>query len=73
MPKILSQHELEKRKTDSNYFQNGKPKKQAMMCRDKQYLAEVRRINGYFVNDYICAGNRCPLYRTGCDDAGREW
>lgn len=69
----LTEYEKEKRSGDPNYFMNGKPKKSAMMCRNKSYQSEIIRINGYFDLDWCCAGNICPLYSTGCDNKGRDW
>lgn len=61
------------RENDDRYFKSGKPKKKYMRCMDREYQAEVRRINGYCSIDWMCAGNSCPLYSSGCDDKGRDW
>lgn len=49
------------------YFKNGKQKKKYMKCHDPQYLAEIKRINGYVDPNWSCAGLRCIYYRLGCD------
>jgi len=69
---VLSEYQKEQRKNNYHYFKNGKPKKSAMMCRSREYISELRAINGYFVT-ICCAGNRCPLYATGCDNCGTDW
>lgn len=71
--KNLTKEEILKRKTSGLYFNNGKPKKMYMMCKDRSYISEVISINGRYNPDWCCAGGRCPLYATGCDDRGREW
>lgn len=48
------------------FFKNGKPKVSKMMCRDRSYLAEIRKINGDADPNWVCAGNRCPFYSVGC-------
>ena len=53
------------------YFKNGKMKKKYMMCEDKDYLREVKEVNGCKNIDeinksWVCAGNRCPYYTHGC-------
>ena len=73
MSKILSEYDKEQRKDNNNYFKNGKPKKSAMLCRNKQYIKEVTKINGIYNINWACGGNRCPLYATGCDNKGRDW
>ena len=73
MAKTLTEYEKAERKDNGHYFKNGKPKKSSMLCRNKSYIAEVTKINGYCDPRWICGGNRCPLYATGCDDAGRDW
>lgn len=71
--KNLTKSELERRRMTGNYFKNGKPKKSAMLCHNREYIAEVTRINGYCNPDWMCGGSRCPLYATGCDNKGRDW
>ena len=44
-----------------------------MLCRNKQYIKEVTKINGIYNINWACGGNRCPLYATGCDNKGRDW
>ena len=73
MAKVLTDYEKEERQNNPNYFKNGKPKKCSMLCKSKEYIAEVTRINGYCDPNWICGGNRCSIYRTGCDDRGRDW
>lgn len=74
MAKILTDYEKRKRENNSNYFKNGKPKKGSMLCKDKSYLASVRKINGgYCTPSDVCGGNCCPLYATGCDNSGEDW
>lgn len=73
MAKVLSDYEKERRKDNSNYFKNGKPKRSAMLCRNKQYVSEVTKINGVYNISWACGGNRCPLYATGCDNRGNDW
>lgn len=73
MSKILSEYEKNKRTNNSNYYENGKPKESSMLCRNKEYIKEVLEINGTYDINWVCGGNRCPLYATGCDDKGREW
>ena len=73
MSKILTEEEKDRRAGNPHYFNNGKPKKGSMLCRSKEYIAEVTRINGYCNPVWICGGNRCPLYATGCDNGGRDW
>lgn len=73
MAKILTEREKEKRKNNANYFKNGKPKKSSMLCRSDSYIKEVTKINGFYNAAWACGGLRCPLYTTGCDNAGKEW
>ena len=73
MAKVLTEYEKNRRKDNVNYFSNGKPKKSAMLCKTKKYIAEVTAINGICNPAYICGGNRCPLYATGCDNRGKDW
>lgn len=54
------------------FFKTGKPKRKYMLCRDNSYLSEVRKINGYININWVCGGNRCPLYGH-CDDRGGDW
>lgn len=68
MSKILSEFEKEQRGNNSNYFTNGKPKKSAMLCRNKEYIKEVTKINGFYNINWACGGNRCSLYASGCDN-----
>ena len=67
---VLSDGERETRKDNPNYFKNGKPKVGSMLCRSREYIAEVTRINGHYNPDWACGGNRCSLYATGCDCRG---
>jgi len=58
-------------KEDDLYFKNGKMKKKYMMCESKEYLTEIKNVNGYKSTDeinksWVCAGNRCPYYGKGC-------
>ncbi len=69
----LSKEEREERMLYDMYFKSGKPKKKYMLCKDPEYLSEIRRINGYINPNCICGGLRCPFYSVGCDDAGRDW
>ena len=71
--KKLSDYEKKTRQNNDMYFKSGKPKKMYMMCKDRSYISEVISINGRYNPDWCCAGGRCPLYATGCDDRGREW
>lgn len=71
--KPLSKYEIEQRECNSNYFKDGRPKRGSMMCRNQSYISEIKSINGYYDINWTCAGNRCPLYATGCDDKGRNW
>lgn len=73
MAKKLSEHEKEQRKNNIYYLKNGKPKKSAMLCRNREYIDEIIRINGRYDINWTCGGNRCPLYATGCDNQGRDW
>ena len=70
----LTDYEKEKRQDSELYFKNGKPKKKYMLCRDPEYQASVRRINGSYCSvSNMCGGLSCPLYRTGCDNRGEDW
>lgn len=69
----LTEYKKERRQGNPNYFKNGKPKKGAMLCRDKSYQARIRLYNGYFDINWACGGNCCPLYATGCDNRGLDW
>lgn len=74
MPKILTDYERKGRENNPNYFKNGKPKKGSMMCKDRSYISSVTKINGGYCNpSWICGGNSCPLYATGCDNSGEDW
>ena len=44
MAKILTEYEKKERENNKNYFKNGKPKKSSMLCRNKEYRAEVTKI-----------------------------
>ncbi len=73
MSKILTEREKEKRKNNSHYFKNGKPKKSSMFCRNNSYMKEIIKTNGWYNSAWVCGGLRCPLYATGCDNKGRDW
>lgn len=73
MAKVLTDYEKKERENNKNYFKNGKPKKSSMLCRNKEYRAEVTKINGHCNPEWICGGNRCPLYAIGCDSRGMDW
>ena len=71
--KQLSATELRERNNNDLYFKNGKPKKKYMLCRNSQYINEIKSINGSYDIDWTCGGLLCPFYTKGCDDKGREW
>lgn len=73
MGKILTDWEKKQRENNSNYFMNGKPKKSSMLCRDKSYIAMIKKINGHYDPNWVCGGNSCPLYKNGCDNRGMDW
>lgn len=43
MAKVLTDWEKKERENNFNYFKNGKPKKSSMLCRSKEYRAEVTK------------------------------
>ena len=69
---VISEQERKERENDYRFFKSGKPKKQYMLCKTREYISEVTRINGYCDPDWICGGNRCELYGR-CDNRGEDW
>lgn len=69
----ISEKELNKRQNSELYFNNGKPKKKYMLCRNPEYIRSIVRINGSYDINWTCGGNSCPFYTCGCDDKGRDW
>lgn len=73
MAKTLTEYQKEERKNSSYYFKNGKPKKYAMLCKNKEYIKEITQLNGIYDINWACGGSNCPLYAAGCDNRGRDW
>lgn len=74
MAKVLSEHEKSMRKDNPNYFKNGKPKKKAMLCKNRNYISLMVYVYGHYDSNWMCSTNdKCPLWATGCDHQGKDW
>lgn len=50
------------------FYKDGKPKKKFMLCYDREYIKELKKIYPNVAPGGIgvCGGLRCPLYAIGC-------